>query len=63
MSRVPLCRAATLAQLLLAAEAAEGPCDILAAAGNPCVVAHSSDVVCALYAQLPQHAGPGGRGL
>jgi hypothetical protein len=53
MSRGPLCRAAALAQLLLAAEAAEGPCDILAAAGNPCVAAHST--VRALYAQ---HAGP-----
>ena len=37
----------------LEAAAAEGPCDILTAAGNPCVAAHST--VRALYAQ---YAGP-----
>ena len=31
------------------ADAAEGPCDILGAAGNPCVAAHST--VRALYAK------------
>ena len=38
---------------LLASAAAEGPCDILVAAGNPCVAAHST--VRALYAR---YAGP-----
>ena len=42
-----------LASLLLAASAEERPCDILAAAGNPCVAAHST--VRALYAL---YAGP-----
>jgi hypothetical protein len=39
--------------LLAAGVAAEGPCDILAAAGNPCVAAHST--VRALFAA---YAGP-----
>jgi hypothetical protein len=39
--------------LLAAGIAAEGPCDILAAAGNPCVAAHST--VRALFAA---YAGP-----
>ena len=38
---------------LVVAAAAEGPCDILDAAGNPCVAAHST--VRALYAK---YAGP-----
>ena len=42
-----------LTTVLLPASAAEGPCDILAAAGNDCVAAHST--VRALYAT---YAGP-----
>lgn len=50
-----LCKVTTALSLLLAASAAasEGPCDILAAAGNPCVAAHST--VRSLYAA---YAGP-----
>ena len=46
---------AALSQLLLAAASAaeEGPCDILAAAGHPCVAAHST--VRALYAAYANH--------
>ena len=46
---------AALPQLLLAAASAaeEGPCDILAAAGNPCVAAHST-----VRALFGQYAGP-----
>jgi hypothetical protein len=35
--------------LIVAVVAAEGPCDILDAAGNPCVAAHST--VRALYSK------------
>lgn len=38
-----------LAFALLVATVAEGPCDILGAAGNPCVAAHSTTR--ALYAK------------
>ena len=46
---------AALSQLLLAAASAveEGPCDILAAAGNPCAAAHST-----VRALFGQYAGP-----
>ena len=46
---------AALPQLLLAAASAaeEGPCDILAAAGNPCAAAHST-----VRALFGQYAGP-----
>ena len=48
---------ATLSSQLLPAAAsmqhAEGPCDILAAAGNPCVAAHST-----VRALFGQYAGP-----
>lgn len=40
-----------------AAAAAEGPCDILVAAGNPCVAAHST--VRALYAKYVCGSTPG----
>jgi hypothetical protein len=46
-------RSAAALALLLASVAAEGPCDILGTAGNPCVAAHST--VRALYAQ---YSGP-----
>lgn len=35
-------KAAALSQLIFVAAAAQGPCDILATAGNPCVAAHST---------------------
>eukprot|EP01044_Picomonas_judraskeda_P030190 COSAG03_NODE_10758_length_630_cov_0.960452_1_plen_107_part_10 len=48
-----MCKAAALSQLVLAVSAAQGPCDILETAGNPCVAAHST--VRALYSH---YAGP-----
>ena len=47
------CSAAAALAVLASAAAAEGPCDILGAAGNPCVAAHSS--VRALFAN---YSGP-----
>ena len=44
---------ATVAHLAFVAVAADGPCDILGRAGNPCVAAHST--VRALYSK---YAGP-----
>ena len=43
----------TVAHLAFVAVAADGPCDILGRAGNPCVAAHST--VRALYSK---YAGP-----
>jgi|EP01043_Picozoa_sp_COSAG02_P025753 hypothetical protein len=51
--RLLLCTVATLSTQHVAAAVGEGPCDILAAAGNPCAAAHST--VRALYAH---YAGP-----
>jgi len=45
------------AAVFAAAAAAEGPCDILVAAGNPCVAAHST--VRALYAKYVCGSTPG----
>ena len=52
-SRDTMMIVALLALLVAAAAAAEGPCDILVAAGNPCVAAHRCACDSILRIRLP----------